>query len=192
MESCLFTWHSKFGMNCFNSSQTTKTSPRQLETGSSSALVTTRAWKCVYGVHFDYVWCSCRFTHKRFVTFWIRMECLQTRRLSFTLETTKAERVTGSSHMRCSQQNNCTDTINNSAELKRGQLHETLERNFTFVDIRTAKVSNDLQKLLVHHQFMDSDVPSPEDKYRMSTLYRWREQASVHFWLQPTRFTLVY
>jgi hypothetical protein len=83
--------------------------------------------------------------------------------------------------MHCSQPNHCADTINNSAELKRGDLHETLERNFSFVDVRIAKVSNDLQKLRSQGQFMDNEVPSPDNKYRKSTLYRWRDQASVHF-----------
>jgi hypothetical protein len=71
--------------------------------------------------------------------------------------------------------------MNNSAELKRGELHETLSRNFCFVDIRIAKASSDLQKLQHHQKFMDDDAPSPDDKYKMSTLYRWRAQASVHF-----------
>ena len=60
------------------------------------------------------------------------------------------------------------------AELKRGTLNEVLDKHFTFVDIRMAKIALALQQLLDHHQFMDQNVPVPDCK--KSTLYRWQDQ----------------
>lgn len=69
-----------------------------------------------------------------------------------------------------------TLTRSHSAELKRGLLHETLDKHFTFVDVRMSKVSIDLQNLLRNDQFMDQDQPKAGDK--LSTLHRWKEQVS--------------
>ncbi len=84
-----------------------------------------------------------------------------------------------------------------SAELKRGTLHEIIDKHFTFVDIRMSRVSLDLQTVLRMNSFMDSEPPSSNPKEasrKKSTLYRWQEQVSectltrvcVHFQLHLT------
>ena len=67
----------------------------------------------------------------------------------------------------------------NSTNLKKGKLFETLEKNFTFIDVRLSKVSSELSHLLKHHKFMDCDVPTEKTR-RKSTFYRWQDQMSVH------------
>lgn len=64
-----------------------------------------------------------------------------------------------------------------SAELKRGLLHETLDKHFTFVDVRLSHVAAELQKLLNAHKFMDMDAPTI-DARKLSTYHRWQEQVS--------------
>ena len=44
-------------------------------------------------------------------------------------------------------------------------LHETLDRHFTYVDVRLTDISAELQKLLNAHKFMD-DAPFDKDKYK--------------------------
>ena len=72
-----------------------------------------------------------------------------------------------------------------SAELKRALLHETLDRHFTFVDVRLSNVAIELQKLLNSHKFMDMDAPTA-NTYKLSTYHRWQEQVS-ECTLQGTR-----
>jgi hypothetical protein len=62
-----------------------------------------------------------------------------------------------------------------SADMKRANLHETLNRHFTFVDVRMNDISADLQKLIKSHKFMDDD-PFDNDKYKQSTYQRWNAQ----------------
>jgi hypothetical protein len=64
-----------------------------------------------------------------------------------------------------------------SADLKRAPLYETLERHFTFVDVRMTDVSADLQKLIKALKFMDDD-PFDNDKYKQSTYQRWNAQVN--------------
>ena len=70
-------------------------------------------------------------------------------------------------------------TRTRSAGLKRGLLHETLDKHFTFVDVRMSKVSLALQTLLKNDQFVDQDSRKDGDK-KMSTLQRWKHQVSAH------------
>ncbi len=70
-------------------------------------------------------------------------------------------------------------TRTRSAALKRGLLHETLDKHFTFVDVRMSKVSGALQSLEKDGYFMDQDARKDGDK-KMSTLHRWRHQVSAH------------
>ena len=67
-------------------------------------------------------------------------------------------------------------STSDKAQLKRGTLWQTLERIFSFMEIRIAKVSKDLAHILHASKFMDSEVPT-KDTYRKSTLYRWQDQA---------------
>ena len=55
-------------------------------------------------------------------------------------------------------------------------LHETLDRHFTYVDVRMTNISAELQKLLNAHKFMD-DAPFDKDNYNQSTSQRWNAQA---------------
>ena len=64
-----------------------------------------------------------------------------------------------------------------SAELRRAMLHETLDRHFTFVDVRMTDVCTELQKLLNAGKFMDDD-PLDKGKYKQSTLQRWNAQVT--------------
>ena len=64
-----------------------------------------------------------------------------------------------------------------SAELKRALLHETLDKHFTFVDVRLSNVAIELQKLLNAHKFMDMDAPTADTR-KLSTFHRWQEQVS--------------
>ena len=64
-----------------------------------------------------------------------------------------------------------------SAELKRALLHETLDKHFTFVDVRMSNVAIELQKLLNAHKFMDMDAPTADTR-KLSTFHRWKEQVS--------------
>ena len=70
-------------------------------------------------------------------------------------------------------------TRTRSAGLKRGLLHETLDKHFTFVDVRVSKVSLALQTLLRNGDFMDQDSRKDDDT-KMSTLERWKNQVSAH------------
>lgn len=56
-------------------------------------------------------------------------------------------------------------------------LCETLDRHFTFVDVRMADISIELQKLINAHKFMDED-PFDKEKYKQSTYQRWSAQVS--------------
>ena len=64
-----------------------------------------------------------------------------------------------------------------SAELRRAMLYETLDRHFTFVDVRMADICNELQKLINAQKFMDDD-PFDKEKYKQSTYQRWSAQVS--------------
>jgi hypothetical protein len=64
-----------------------------------------------------------------------------------------------------------------SAELKRALLHETLDKHFTFVDVRMSQVSGELSKLINGHKFMDMD-PQSDETIKKSTFLRWQDQVS--------------
>jgi hypothetical protein len=68
-------------------------------------------------------------------------------------------------------------TRSRSALLKRGTLNEVLDKHFTFVSIRMAKLSIGLQHLLENHEFMDQKPPV-KDCYKKSTFHRWQDQVS--------------
>ena len=68
-------------------------------------------------------------------------------------------------------------TLTFSAELRRAMLHETLDRHFTFVDVRLSDACADLNKLINSNKFMDDD-PFNKDKYKQSTYQRWNAQVS--------------
>ena len=65
-----------------------------------------------------------------------------------------------------------------SAELKKGTIHDSLSRLFTFQTIRVAHVARELAKLIGKNKFMDCDPPK-EDTWVKSTLYRWKDQVTV-------------
>ena len=65
-----------------------------------------------------------------------------------------------------------------SAELRRAMLYETLDRHFTFVDVRMADICAELQKLINAQKFMDDD-PLDNEKYKQSTYQRWNAQVSL-------------
>jgi hypothetical protein len=129
---------------------------------------------------FVHVWLLCRFTH------WTAYQKSQGKkhRKVYTYSNTQRGHDTALTRAR-------------SAELKRGTLHEILDKHFTFVDIRMSRVSLDLQNVLRMHSFMDSEPPSSNPKEasrKKSTLYRWHEQVSectltcisIHFQLHLT------
>jgi hypothetical protein len=66
-----------------------------------------------------------------------------------------------------------------SAELRRAMLFETLDRHFTFVDVRIADICHQLQQLINAHKFMDDD-PFDNKKYKQSTYQRWNAQVSEY------------
>ena len=65
-----------------------------------------------------------------------------------------------------------------SAELKKGTIHESLSRLFTFQTISVAHVARELGNLLSKNKFMDCDPPK-ENTWVKSTLYRWKDQVKV-------------
>jgi hypothetical protein len=65
-----------------------------------------------------------------------------------------------------------------SSELKKGTIHESLSRLFTFQTIRVAHVARELANLLGKNKFMDCDPPK-EDTWVKSTLHRWKDQVTV-------------
>jgi hypothetical protein len=65
-----------------------------------------------------------------------------------------------------------------SAELRKGTIHDSLSRLFTFQTIRVAHVARELGTLLRKNKFMDCDVPK-EDTWVKSTFYRWTDQVTV-------------
>jgi len=62
-----------------------------------------------------------------------------------------------------------------SADLKKGTIHESLSRLFTFQTIRVAHVARELTSLISKKKFMDCDPPK-DDEWLKSTLYRWKDQ----------------
>ena len=72
-----------------------------------------------------------------------------------------------------------------SAELKKGTIHESLSHLFTFQTIRVTDVARKLAHLLSKHKFMDCDLPK-EDIWVKSTYYRWLDQVTVVY----TKFEL--
>ena len=73
---------------------------------------------------------------------------------------------------------NTKGTKEESAELKKGTIYDSLNHLFTFQTIRVSHVALELDKLLSHDKFMDCEAPKP-DAYRKSTYYRWNDQVSV-------------
>ena len=65
-----------------------------------------------------------------------------------------------------------------SAELKKGTIHESLSRLFTFQTIRVAHVARELASLISKNKFMDGDPPK-EDTWVKSTLHRWKHQVDL-------------
>ena len=65
-----------------------------------------------------------------------------------------------------------------SAELKKGTIHESLSHLFTFQTIRVTAVAQKLASLLAKDKFMDCD-PIKENTWIKSTFYRWNDQVTV-------------
>lgn len=65
-----------------------------------------------------------------------------------------------------------------SSELKKGTIHDSLSHLFTFQTIRVAHVARELGSLLEKNKFMDC-VPPKEDTWVKSTLYRWMDEVTV-------------
>jgi hypothetical protein len=65
-----------------------------------------------------------------------------------------------------------------SSELRKGTIHDSLSRLFTFQTIRVAHVARQLGSLLGKSKFMDCDVPK-DDTWVKSTYYRWADQVTV-------------
>jgi len=80
---------------------------------------------------------------------------------------------------------NTKGTKEESADLKKGTIHESLSHLFTFQTIRVTDVARKLQKLLDKKLFMDCDAPKPDTRVK-STYYRWLDQVTVVY----TKFEL--
>lgn len=65
-----------------------------------------------------------------------------------------------------------------SSDLKKGTIHDSLSHLFTFQTIRVAHVARELSRLLDKKKFMDCDPPK-DDTWVKSTLYRWMDQVTV-------------
>jgi hypothetical protein len=65
-----------------------------------------------------------------------------------------------------------------SSELKKGTIHDSLSHLFTFQTIRVAHVARELGTLMAKNKFMDCDAPK-DDTWVKSTLYRWMDQVTV-------------
>ena len=65
-----------------------------------------------------------------------------------------------------------------SSDLKKGTIHDSLSHLFTFQTIRVAHVARELVTLMAKNKFMDCDPPK-EDTWVKSTLYRWMDQVTV-------------
>ena len=65
-----------------------------------------------------------------------------------------------------------------SAELRKGTIFDSLSRLFTFQTIRVAHVARELGNLLSKNKFMDCDAPK-DDTWVKSTFYRWTDQVTV-------------
>jgi hypothetical protein len=77
---------------------------------------------------------------------------------------------------------NTKGTKEESADLKKGSIHDSLSHLFTFQTIRVTQVARELASLLRKHKFMDCDPPK-EDIWVKSTLYRWIDQVTVVYTL---------
>ncbi len=65
-----------------------------------------------------------------------------------------------------------------SSELKKGTIHDSLSHLFTFQTIRVAHVARELGTLAGKNKFMECDPPK-DDTWVKSTLYRWIDQVTV-------------
>jgi hypothetical protein len=65
-----------------------------------------------------------------------------------------------------------------SSDLKKGTIHDSLSHLFTFLTIRVAHVAKELSSLLGKNKFMDCDPPKDDTRVK-STLYRWMDQVTV-------------
>jgi hypothetical protein len=73
---------------------------------------------------------------------------------------------------------NTKGTREESAELKKGTIHDSLSHLFTFQTIRVTDVARKLASLLAKNKFMDCDPPK-DDTWIKSTFHRWNDQVTV-------------